>query len=50
VIECGDCREIMRRWIVEGVRVQMCVTSQLYAYRVQEFGVRVERLHGVREI
>ena len=28
--EIGDCREIMRRWIAEGVRVQMCVTSPPY--------------------
>ena len=25
--EIGDCRDIMRRWIAEGVKVQMCVTS-----------------------
>lgn len=25
--EIGDCRDVMRRWIAEGVRVQMCVTS-----------------------
>ena len=30
MIEIGDCREIMRRWVAEGVRAQMCVTSPPY--------------------
>lgn len=28
--ETGDCREVMRRWIGEGVKGQMCVTSPPY--------------------
>jgi DNA modification methylase len=34
MIEFGDCRDIMRRWASEGVKVQMCVTSPPY------FGLR----------
>lgn len=34
MIEFGDCREIMRRWAAEGVKVQTCVTSPPY------FGLR----------
>ena len=33
-IEFGDCRETMRRWAADGVRVQTCVTSPPY------FGLR----------
>lgn len=33
-IEFGDCRETMRRWASEGVKVQTCVTSPPY------FGLR----------
>lgn len=33
-IEFGDCREIMRRWASNGVKVQTCVTSPPY------FGLR----------
>lgn len=33
-IEFGDCRETMRRWAAEGVKVQTCVTSPPY------FGLR----------
>ena len=33
-IEFGDCRDTMRRWATEGVRVQTCVTSPPY------FGLR----------
>jgi DNA modification methylase len=29
-IEFGDCRDIMRRWASEGVKVQTCVTSPPY--------------------
>ena len=29
-IEFGDCRDTMRRWAAEGVRVQTCVTSPPY--------------------
>jgi len=36
--EIGDCREIMRRWIGEGVKVQMCVTSPPY-WRLRDYGV-----------
>ena len=30
VVRYGDCREIMRRWIASGIKVQMCVTSPPY--------------------
>lgn len=33
-IEFGDCRETMRRWAQQGVKVQTCVTSPPY------FGLR----------
>ena len=33
-IEFGDCRDTMRRWAAEGVKVQTCVTSPPY------FGLR----------
>ena len=29
-VAIGDCRDTMRRWIADGVRVQMCVTSPPY--------------------
>jgi DNA modification methylase len=28
--EIGDCREVLRRMIADGVNVQMCVTSPPY--------------------
>ena len=37
VIEIGDCRDIMRRWIEQGVRVQMCVTSPPY-WGLRDYG------------
>jgi DNA modification methylase len=37
IIEFGDCREIMRRWAVEGVRVQTCVTSPPY-FGLRDYG------------
>lgn len=37
IIEFGDCREIMRRWKSEGVRVQTCVTSPPY-YGLRDYG------------
>jgi site-specific DNA-methyltransferase (cytosine-N4-specific) len=36
--EIGDCRETMRRWIADGVRVQMCVTSPPY-WGLRDYGV-----------
>jgi len=36
--EIGDCRDIMRRWIAEGVKVQMCVTSPPY-WGLRDYGV-----------
>jgi DNA modification methylase len=36
-IEFGDCRKIMRRWAVEGVKAQMCVTSPPY-YGLRDYG------------
>jgi DNA modification methylase len=38
VIEIGDCRAIMRRWIGEGVKVQTCVTSPPY-WGLRDYGV-----------
>jgi DNA modification methylase len=37
-IEFGDCREIMRRWASEGVKVQTCVTSPPY-FGLRDYGV-----------
>ena len=39
-IEFGDCRETMRRWAADGVRVQTCVTSPPY------FGLRDYKVDG----
>jgi DNA modification methylase len=36
--EVGDCREIMRHWVAEGVKVQMCVTSPPY-WGLRDYGV-----------
>jgi DNA modification methylase len=36
-IEFGDCRETMRRWAHEGVKVQMCVTSPPY-FGLRDYG------------
>lgn len=36
-IEFGDCRETMRRWAAEGVRVQTCVTSPPY-FGLRDYG------------
>lgn len=36
-IEFGDCREIMRRWAADGVRVQTCVTSPPY-FGLRDYG------------
>lgn len=36
-IEFGDCREIMRRWMDEGVKVQTCVTSPPY-FGLRDYG------------
>ena len=36
-IEFGDCREIMKRWINEGVKVQTCITSPPY-YGLRDYG------------
>jgi DNA modification methylase len=36
-IEFGDCRETMRRWASEGVKVQMCVTSPPY-FGLRDYG------------
>jgi DNA modification methylase len=37
IIEFGDCRETMRRWAVEGVKAQTCVTSPPY-YGLRDYG------------
>lgn len=36
-IEFGDCRETMRQWAKDGVKVQMCVTSPPY-YGLRDYG------------
>lgn len=36
-IEFGDCREIMRRWTSNGVKVQTCVTSPPY-FGLRDYG------------
>jgi len=36
-IEFGDCRDTLRRWAAEGVRVQMCVTSPPY-FGLRDYG------------
>jgi DNA modification methylase len=36
-IEFGDCREIMRRWSADGVKVQTCVTSPPY-FGLRDYG------------
>lgn len=36
-IEFGDCRETMRRWASEGIKVQMCVTSPPY-FGLRDYG------------
>lgn len=36
-IEFGDCRQIMRRWATEGIKVQTCVTSPPY-YGLRDYG------------
>jgi DNA modification methylase len=38
VVRYGDCREIMRRWIASGIKVQMCVTSPPY-FGLRDYGV-----------
>ena len=37
IIEFGDCRETMRRWAAEGVKVQTCVTSPPY-FGLRDYG------------
>ena len=37
MIEFGDCRDIMRRWANDGVRVQTCVTSPPY-FGLRDYG------------
>lgn len=37
-IEFGDCRDTMRRWASEGVKVQTCVTSPPY-FGLRDYGV-----------
>jgi len=36
-IEFGDCRDIMRQWAAEGVKVQTCVTSPPY-FGLRDYG------------
>jgi DNA modification methylase len=37
-IEFGDCREVMKCWIDEGVKIQTCITSPPY-YGLRDYGV-----------
>ena len=37
VIEFGDCRDIMKRWTDEGVKVQTCITSPPY-FGLRDYG------------
>ena len=37
IIEFGDCRETMRRWVQEGIKAQTCVTSPPY-YGLRDYG------------
>jgi DNA modification methylase len=37
-VEFGDCRQIMQRWIADGVRVNTCVTSPPY-FGLRDYGV-----------
>jgi DNA modification methylase len=37
-IEFGDCREIMKRWIDESVKINTCITSPPY-YGLRDYGV-----------
>jgi len=36
-IEFGDCRETMRKWALEGIKAQTCVTSPPY-YGLRDYG------------
>ena len=37
IIEFGDCREIMRKWKNEGIKIQTCITSPPY-YGLRDYG------------
>lgn len=37
LIEFGDCRETMRKWVADGVKAQMCVTSPPY-FGLRDYG------------
>lgn len=37
IIEFGDCREIMRKWSIDGIKAQTCVTSPPY-YGLRDYG------------
>ena len=37
MIEFGDCRDTMRKWAADGVRVQTCVTSPPY-FGLRDYG------------
>jgi DNA modification methylase len=38
LIEFGDCRETMRRWALQGIKAQTCVTSPPY-FGLRDYGV-----------
>ena len=37
IIEFGDCRETLQKWIERGVKIQTCVTSPPY-YGLRDYG------------
>jgi DNA modification methylase len=37
IIEFGDCRQTMKKWVSEGIKVQTCVTSPPY-YGLRDYG------------
>lgn len=45
----GDCRDVMRRLIADGVRVQTCVT-RLTTDHVQCLRFFIKRLHGIGQV
>ena len=52
LIEFGDCRETMRKWVADGVKAQMCVTSPPYfgCELNAEYGaLQAERINGAAE-
>jgi len=38
VVQCGDVKDVLRKWVAQGVRVQTCVTSPPY-WGLRNYGV-----------